>query len=170
MKKILSILFVLSIVFISAQEKYAEGYFKVQVVDEDFFNTKILTDSDRNKEVIAENMTYYNKMIKAYNTKDYKECKKWAEEAFWGSIAEKIQFKVYQKKFDYVADLMQNQKLIQFVVLCELQANIKDIQETFDYIKEHLSEDRVAFVINRAEAFNASAKRKIEITKTYTYE
>ena len=170
MKTILNLLFILSITFVSAQEKYAEGYFEVQVVDEDFFNEKILTDSDRNKEVIAENMTYYNKMIKAYNAKDYKEAKKWAEEAFWGSIGEKIQFKVYQKKFTYAGDLMENQKLIQFVVACELDAKIGDIQEIFDYIKSHLSEDRIAFVVKRAEQYNETAKKKIELTKTYTYE
>jgi len=171
MKKILSILFVLSIGFISAQEKYAEGYFEIQVVNEEFFDTKILTDSDRNKDVIAENMTYYNRMVKAYNAKEYKEAKKWAEEAFWGSIGEKIQFKVYQKKFDYVNELMQNQKLILFVALCNTDARTAEIQEVFDYCKNgFLSPSRMEFVEERAKLYNETAKKKIILEKEYSYE
>lgn len=154
-----------------AQADYSEGSFEVQVVDEDFFNEKILTDSDRNKDVIAENMTYYNKMIKAYNAKDYKEAIKWAEEAFWGSIAEKIQFKVYQNKFEYVDELMQNQKLILFVSRCNTDAKLKDLQEIFDYCKNgFLSPSRMEFVEERAKLYNETAKNKIVLVKEYTYE
>ena len=153
------------------QEDYSEGSFEVQVVDEAFFNEKILTDSDRNKDVIAENMTYYNKMIKAYNAKDYKEAIKWAEEAFWGSIGEKIQFKVYQKKFEYVDELMQNQKLILFVSRCNADGKIKELQEIYDYCKNgFLSPSRMEFVEERAKLYNETAKNKIVLVKEYTYE
>lgn len=163
-------MFAFSLTFMQAQAKYMEGSFKVQIVDEDFFDTKILTDSGRNKEVIAENMTYYNKMIKAYNAKDYKEAQKWAEEAFLGSIAEKIQFKVYQNKFEYAHDLMENQKLILFISLCKIEAKIDYIQDVYDYCKKALSEDRMSFINKFAEQYNSSAKKKIVTLKTYSYE
>ena len=171
MKTKLLFLFLAVIIFASSQAQYSEGSFEVQVVDEAFFNEKILSDSERNREIIAENMTYYNKMIKAYNDKDYKEAKKWAEEAFWGSIAEKIQFKVYQKKFPYCDELMQNQKLILFVALCNLDAKTEEIQEVFDYCKnDYLSPSRMAFVEERAKLYNATAKKPIVLVKEYSYE
>lgn len=172
MKTINLIIMLLFGVLVNGQEKYAEGFFKVQVVDDAFFKEKILTDSERNKEVIAKNMTYYNKMIKAYNAKDYKECSVWAPKAFWGSIGEKFQFKVYQNKFEYVADLMENQKLIQFIIACELKEKPKNIQVIYDYIKSNLTQDRVDYATKRATKYNETAKTKIDLTKenTYTYE
>lgn len=171
MKKIILILAVALIsITVNAQEKYAEGYFEVQKVDETFFDEKILTDSQRNKDVIAENMQYYNKMIKAYNEKNYKDAIKWAREAFLGSIGEKIQFKVYQEKFEYAHELMENQKLILFISLCETNGKIDEIQDIFDYCRGAVSSDRFEYMKKRAEKYNQTAKTKVEIEKTYDYE
>ncbi|MCB0538461.1 MAG: hypothetical protein KDE33_13150 [Bacteroidetes bacterium] len=171
MKKLILILTVALFTFTAkAQEKYAEGYFKVQKVDESFFEEKILTDSQRNKDIIAENMQYYNKMIKAYNEKNYKDAIKWAREAFLGSIGEKIQFKVYQEKFEYAHELMEDQKLILFISLMETNGKIDEIQDILDYSRERLSEDRLTYMKKRAAKYNETAKKKIEIEKTYDYE
>lgn len=171
MKK-LSLIFAIALFAISAkaQENYAEGSFEVQKVDETFFEEKILTDSQRNKDIIAENMQYYNKMIKAYNEKNYKDAIKWAREAFLGSIGEKIQFKVYQEKFEYAHELMEDQKLILFISLLETKGDLGEIQDILDFSRERLSENRLDYMKKRAEKYNETAKKKIEIEKVYEYE
>ncbi|MGB1248581.1 MAG: hypothetical protein ACPG4Z_06820 [Chitinophagales bacterium] len=154
--------FMMTVTFSFAQ--YNVGEMDTAVIDEDFYNEVILTDSERNKNVVTENMTLYNQMVNAYNTGDYETALYYNEKTFYGSIGEKIQFTVYFKKYEKADVFRQNLKVILFMCLMqEKKPNVKELREVYFHIEETCTPDRFDFIHEQAIAFNESSDKQIDL-------